>query len=56
MHEKVLKKVKPYLIPELKGSAARVFEKKIREPSTEAQKRIMMEAKLVFSQVKRRTK
>ena len=52
-NEKVLS-VKPYPIPDLEGQPARVFEKKIREPRTPAQKRIMQEASVVFSQTKRR--
>lgn len=51
--EKVLS-VKPYPIPDLEGQPARVFEEKIREPRTPAQKRIMKEASVVFSQTKRR--
>ena len=46
--------VKPYPIPDLEGQPARVFEEKIREPPTSAQKRIMREASVVFSQTKRR--
>jgi hypothetical protein len=46
--------VKPYPIPDLEGQPARVFEEKIRQPPTPAQKRIMQEASVVFSQTKRR--
>jgi hypothetical protein len=48
--------VKPNPIPELEGKAARVFEKKIREPPTPAQKQILKEAIQVYTQMKRRNK
>jgi hypothetical protein len=51
--EKVLN-VKPYPIPDLEGESARIFEKQIREPPTEAQKRMMRDAKVVFAQTKRK--
>jgi hypothetical protein len=53
INKKVLN-VKPYPVPDLEGQPARVFEEKIREPASPAQKRIMKEASIVFSQTKRR--
>jgi hypothetical protein len=52
-NEKVLN-VKPYPIPDLEGQAARVFEKQIREPPTDTQKRMMKEGAVVFAETKRR--
>jgi hypothetical protein len=46
--------VKPYPIPDLEGESARIFEQQIREPPTEAQKRMIREGAIVFAKTKRK--
>jgi hypothetical protein len=45
--------VKPYPIPDLEGKAAQDFERQIKEPLTETQKRMLKEGAIVFAQTKK---
>jgi hypothetical protein len=46
--------MKPNPIPDLKGQSARMFEKNIKNQPTSAQRRIMLEASIVYNQTKKR--
>ena len=45
--------MKPDSIPELKGKAARAFEKRIREPCTPQHKWLLRKAEVVYETVKK---
>jgi hypothetical protein len=46
--------MKPFPIPDLEGESARIFEKQIKEPPTEKQKRMMREGAIVFAEIKQK--
>jgi hypothetical protein len=50
---KKVQKVKPKIIPEIKGRAARNFQANISKPPTEKHKQIEQEAEETFKKVKR---